>query len=146
MQIGGVMRVKLVTAGPDRTAAEAIRLGLGSGDTAASWQDGRHDAAGRVVEREAADHGHVQQALMLRACPGSCSASEIATIMGGFHVSGYPQSREFLHSCGISTAVGEAENFWGEIIEDFLQGHLKPEYSVSEGIRAKTGTGDWKTF
>ena len=66
----------------------------------------------------------------------------IPTIMGGFHVSGYPQSREFLHSCGVSTAVGEAENFWVEIIEDFLNGSLKPEYSVSEGIRAKTGTGD----
>ena len=26
MQIGGVMRVKLVTAGPEQTAAEAIRL------------------------------------------------------------------------------------------------------------------------
>ncbi|HEV3112990.1 MAG TPA: radical SAM protein [Candidatus Binataceae bacterium] len=64
------------------------------------------------------------------------------TIMGGFHVSGYPQSREFLHSCGVSTAVGEAENFWGQIIEDFLDGNLKPEYSVNEGIRAKTGTGD----
>ncbi len=69
-------------------------------------------------------------------------AHGLPTIMGGFHVSGYPQSREFLHSCGVSTAVGEAENFWGEVIEDFLNGKLKPEYSVSDGIRAKTGTGD----
>ncbi|MGO9060777.1 MAG: B12-binding domain-containing radical SAM protein [Candidatus Binataceae bacterium] len=69
-------------------------------------------------------------------------AQGLPTIMGGFHVSGYPQSREFMHSCGISTAVGEAENFWGEIIQDFLEGKLKPEYSVNEGIRAKTGTGD----
>jgi radical SAM superfamily enzyme YgiQ (UPF0313 family) len=69
-------------------------------------------------------------------------ANNLPTVMGGFHVSGYPQSREFLHNCGISTAVGEAENFWGELIEDFLDGKMKPEYSVSEGIRAKTGTGD----
>ncbi len=69
-------------------------------------------------------------------------AHGLPTIMGGFHVSGYPQSREFLHSCGISTAVGEAENFWAELIEDFLDGKLKPEYSVTGGIRAKTGTGD----
>ncbi|HLH76643.1 MAG TPA: radical SAM protein [Candidatus Binataceae bacterium] len=69
-------------------------------------------------------------------------AQGITTVMGGFHVSGYPQSRDFLHSCGVSTAVGEAENYWCDLIEDFLDGQLKPNYSVSEGIRAKTGTGD----
>ena len=69
-------------------------------------------------------------------------AQGLPTIMGGFHVSGYPQSREFMHSCGISTAVGEAENFWDDVVHDFLEGKLKPEYSVNEGIRAKTGTGD----
>src|SRR5271170_259472 len=69
-------------------------------------------------------------------------AHGIATIMGGFHLSGYPPSREFLHHCGVSTAVGEAENFWTSIIHDFLEGHLKPNYSVTDGIRAKTGIGD----
>ncbi len=69
-------------------------------------------------------------------------AHGLPTIMGGFHVSGYPQSREFLHSCGITTAVGEAENYWAELIEDYLDGKLKQEYSVTDGIRAKTGTGD----
>src|SRR5271163_2368056 len=69
-------------------------------------------------------------------------AHGIATIMGGFHLSGYPPSREFLHRCGVSTAVGEAENFWTTIIHDFLEGHLKPNYSVTDGIRAKTGIGD----
>jgi len=69
-------------------------------------------------------------------------AHGLPTIMGGFHVSGYPQSREFLHSCGITTAVGEAENYWAELIEDYLDGKLKQEYSVTGGIRAKTGTGD----
>jgi radical SAM superfamily enzyme YgiQ (UPF0313 family) len=69
-------------------------------------------------------------------------AHGISTIMGGFHLSGYPPSREFLHRCGVSTAVGEAENFWTAIIHDFLDGQLKPNYCVTDGIRAKTGIGD----
>lgn len=71
-----------------------------------------------------------------------CVAHGLITVMGGFHISGDPRSREFLNSCGVSTAVGEAENFWDQIIEDFLCGQLKLNYSVTEGIRAKTGTGD----
>ncbi len=69
-------------------------------------------------------------------------AQGITTMMGGFHVSGYPESREFLNSCGITTVVGEAENLWSAIIEDFLRGELKLNYSVTEGIRAKTGQDD----
>ncbi|HKV56245.1 MAG TPA: radical SAM protein [Candidatus Binataceae bacterium] len=69
-------------------------------------------------------------------------AHGMTTMMGGFHVSGYPESRTFLNSCGITTIVGEAENLWGQIIEDFLRGELKPNYSVTEGIRAKTGQDD----
>jgi len=69
-------------------------------------------------------------------------AKGMTTMMGGFHVSGYPESRDFLHSCGISTIVGEAENLWGQIIEDFLRGDLQPNYSVTDGIRAKTGQDD----
>jgi radical SAM superfamily enzyme YgiQ (UPF0313 family) len=69
-------------------------------------------------------------------------AKGMTVMMGGFHVSGYPDSRTFLHSCGITTIVGEAENLWGAIIEDFLRGELKPNYSVTEGIRAKTGQDD----
>jgi radical SAM superfamily enzyme YgiQ (UPF0313 family) len=69
-------------------------------------------------------------------------AQGVRTIMGGFHVSGYPESRDFLHSCGISTVVGEAENLWGQIIEDFLRGELKLSYAVVDGIRAKTGQED----
>jgi hypothetical protein len=70
------------------------------------------------------------------------AAHGVRTIMGGFHVSGYPESREFLHSCGISTVVGEAENLWGQIIEDFLRGELLLDYAVTDGIRAKTGQED----
>jgi radical SAM superfamily enzyme YgiQ (UPF0313 family) len=69
-------------------------------------------------------------------------AQGMTAMMGGFHVSGYPESRVFLNSCGITTIVGEAENLWGEIIEDFLRGKLSPNYSVTEGIRAKTGQDD----
>src|SRR5271166_592431 len=62
-------------------------------------------------------------------------AQGIRAIMGGFHVSGYPESCEFLHSCGITTVVGEAENLWNDIIDDFLRGELKLNYAVTDGIR-----------
>lgn len=60
----------------------------------------------------------------------------------GFHVSGFPDSVKFLNSCGVTTVVGEAENLWGGIVEDFLRGELMLNYSVKEGIRAKTGRED----
>jgi radical SAM superfamily enzyme YgiQ (UPF0313 family) len=69
-------------------------------------------------------------------------AQGMTTLMGGFHVSGYPESRRFLNSCGITTVIGEAENLWSQIIEDYLRDELKLNYSVSEGIRAKTGQDD----
>ncbi len=69
-------------------------------------------------------------------------AEGITTMMGGFHVSGYPDSVKFLNSCGITTIVGEAENLWAGIVEDYLRGELKLEYAVTEGIRAKTGQED----
>ncbi len=69
-------------------------------------------------------------------------AHGVRVMMGGFHVSGYPESRDFLHSCGITTIVGEAENLWPHIVEDLLAGQLQPNYSVTDGIRAKTGQDD----
>jgi radical SAM superfamily enzyme YgiQ (UPF0313 family) len=66
----------------------------------------------------------------------------VPVIMGGFHVSGYPESVTFLNECGITAVVGEAENLWGQIVEDFLAGDLQPRYSVTDGIRAKTGRDD----
>src|SRR5215469_8331574 len=66
----------------------------------------------------------------------------VPVMMGGFHVSGYPDSVKFLNECGISAVVGEAENLWGLIIEDFLRGELQLRYSVKDGIRAKTGRED----
>jgi radical SAM superfamily enzyme YgiQ (UPF0313 family) len=69
-------------------------------------------------------------------------AAGVTVMMGGFHVSGYPESVKFLNECGITTIVGEAENLWGGIVEDFLRGELQLNYSVTEGIRAKTGRDD----
>jgi radical SAM superfamily enzyme YgiQ (UPF0313 family) len=63
-------------------------------------------------------------------------------LFGGFHVSGYPESRAFLESCGVTTVVGEAETIWADIVDDFLAGRLDPSYSVTDGIRAKTGSGE----
>ena len=69
-------------------------------------------------------------------------AQGVPTMMGGFHVSGYPDSVKFLNACGVTTIVGEAENLWGGIIEDFLRGELQLHYNVTQGIRAKTGQDD----
>jgi radical SAM superfamily enzyme YgiQ (UPF0313 family) len=69
-------------------------------------------------------------------------AEGLPVMMGGFHVSGYPDSCKFLNQCGITTVVGEAENLWPAIVEDFLRGELQLNYSVTDGIRAKTGRDD----
>ena len=69
-------------------------------------------------------------------------AQGFTVLMGGFHVSGYPDSCTFLNSCGITTVVGEAENTWVQILDDYLNGELQLHYSVTTGIRAKTGTGE----
>src|SRR5215471_11137664 len=63
-------------------------------------------------------------------------------LFGGFHVSGYPDSRAFLEDCGITTVVGEAETLWADILDDYLRAALRPSYSVTDGIRAKTGGAD----
>ena len=69
-------------------------------------------------------------------------AEGLPAMMGGFHVSGFPDSCKFLNECGITTVVGEAENIWGDIVEDFLRGDLQKHYTVTQGIRAKTGQDD----
>lgn len=63
-------------------------------------------------------------------------------VFGGFHVSGYPESCRFLNSCGITTVVGEAESTWPQLLDDYFRGELKLHYSVTSGIRAKTGSGE----
>jgi len=66
----------------------------------------------------------------------------LPVLFGGFHVSGYPPSRAFLESCGITTIVGEAETTWAGVVDDFLAGRLRPSYRVEDGIQAKTGGAD----
>jgi radical SAM superfamily enzyme YgiQ (UPF0313 family) len=63
-------------------------------------------------------------------------------LFGGFHVSGHPESRAFLEDCGVTTVVGEAETLWATLLDDFLAGRLRRSYSVTDGIRAKTGAGE----
>ena len=63
-------------------------------------------------------------------------------LVGGFHVSGYPETRTFLEDCGITTVVGEAETIWCELLDDYIAGRLRRTYSVTDGIRAKTGSGE----
>lgn len=69
-------------------------------------------------------------------------ATGFPVLMGGFHVSGHPESCTFLNNCGVTTVVGEAENIWVGLLDDYLHGELRPQYSVTSGIRAKTGTGE----
>ena len=69
-------------------------------------------------------------------------AAGFPVLFGGFHVSGYPESRAFLESCGVTTVVGEAETIWAEVLDDYLAGRLAPSYSVRDGIRARTGGAD----
>jgi radical SAM superfamily enzyme YgiQ (UPF0313 family) len=63
-------------------------------------------------------------------------------LMGGFHVSGHEPTCEFLTAVGITVVIGEAENTWPVMLDDYLRAALKPRYSVSTGIRAKTGLHD----
>jgi radical SAM superfamily enzyme YgiQ (UPF0313 family) len=69
-------------------------------------------------------------------------AAGFPVLFGGFHVSGWPESCRFLNNCRVTTVVGEAESTWVQILDDYLRGELKLHYSVTSGIRAKTGNGE----
>ena len=65
------------------------------------------------------------QSNQIRAAATSRSqfvAEGMTTMMGGFHVSGYPDSCKFLNSVGITTIVGEAEKQLGLHHRGFPQG------------------------
>lgn len=49
----------------------------------------------------------------------------IPTVMGGIHVSMMPE--EALHYCD-TVVIGEAENIWPKVLEDFESGKLKKQY------------------
>lgn len=65
-----------------------------------------------------------------------------AVIFGGIHASANPEL--MLKHCD-SVVVGEAENVWQELIDDFRNGRLKPLYRY-EGVTdlSRTPIPDWK--
>src|SRR2546427_10650722 len=66
----------------------------------------------------------------------------VPVLVGGFHVSGYPETRTFLEDCGITTVVGEAETTWCELLDDYIAGRLRRTYSGTDRLRAKTRSGE----
>ncbi len=66
----------------------------------------------------------------------------VAVVIGGFHVSSYPESVAFLTAHGISVVVGEAETTIATLFADFLAGDLQPIYRVGDGLRVRTGGAD----
>lgn len=68
----------------------------------------------------------------------------ITVVAGGVHLSCHGPSVDFLMSCGVSVALGEAEPFFDEIIDDATAGRLKPLYRIGEGagVLSKTSTAD----
>jgi len=69
------------------------------------------------------------------------AAAGCTVVMGGFHVSSHAPSRAFLARAGVTTVVGEAEESFTRMLDDWLCGRLAPEYRVRDGVRALTGTG-----
>ena len=62
-------------------------------------------------------------------------AEGMTVMMGGFHVSGYPDSVTFLNSCGITAIVGEAENLWSDIVEGAEVWHSR---DTAERLRGRS--------
>ena len=62
-------------------------------------------------------------------------------LIGGFHLSSHPESRAFLESHGVTTAVGEADVSWSILLDDYRRGDLRASYRVEDGLRVKTGLG-----
>lgn len=66
----------------------------------------------------------------------------LPVIIGGFHASSHAPTRDFLTSLGITVVVGEADETWTILLDDYRRGRLQLGYRATEGIRAKTGLGD----
>jgi len=71
-----------------------------------------------------------------------CVRLGLPVLIGGFHVSSHAPSRDFLASVGVTVVVGEAENTWPVILDDYLRGALQLGYQVADGLRVRTGQGD----
>lgn len=68
----------------------------------------------------------------------------IAVVAGGVHLSCHGPSVDFLVSCGVSVAIGEAEPFFDQIIDDAAAKQLKPLYRIGRGVGrpSKTSASD----
>ena len=66
----------------------------------------------------------------------------LPVLIGGFHISGDEPSRAFLESMGVTVVVGEAETLWPALLDDYLAGRLRRRYTVTDGLRARTGLAD----
>jgi len=64
----------------------------------------------------------------------------IAVVAGGVHLSCHGPSVDFLISCGVSVAIGEAEPFFDEIIDDAAADQLKPLYRIGADVGISTKT------
>lgn len=51
-------------------------------------------------------------------------------LLGGFHISGHPPSRETLKQYRIVPVDGEVDEVWDEILSDAIEGDLRDEYHV----------------
>jgi radical SAM superfamily enzyme YgiQ (UPF0313 family) len=71
-----------------------------------------------------------------------CRRLGLTVLMGGFHVSSHEPTRRFLMSVGVTVGIGEAETTWPVLLDDYLRGRLELSYQVSDGVRARTGTGE----
>jgi radical SAM superfamily enzyme YgiQ (UPF0313 family) len=70
-----------------------------------------------------------------------CRAVGLPVVVGGFHVSSHAPSREFLASVGVTVVIGEAETLFDGLMDDAVHRRLRPSYAVTDGMRARTGSG-----
>lgn len=66
----------------------------------------------------------------------------LPVLMGGFHVSSHPPSVAELGALGVTAVLGEADDTWPRLLDDYRRGALQPLYRVESGLRARTGGAD----
>ena len=66
----------------------------------------------------------------------------LPVLMGGFHVSSHPPSCEELGALGVTVVLGEADDTWPRLLDDYRRGALQPVYRVDTGLRVRTGRAD----
>lgn len=66
----------------------------------------------------------------------------LAVLMGGFHVTSHPPTCAFLAAHGVTVVLGEADDTWPRLLDDYRRGALQPAYRVEAGLRVRTGRDD----